>query len=348
MEELIALRQKRWFKILSVVLIGCLIQFLIDLVFRLIYRNYSVFGFDQLLNYGVAILYVYVLTVVLGYIRNWSAEVFPWREGALKRVLIQVGLSLLIVLMVNLVMRYLLGPSQGLILLSRELVVNMIVMAVFLVVVLIDLGIVLFEQYITSLNEVEKFQKENVEFKLKMLKSQINPHFLFNSLNVLSSLIYTDAEKASVYVRELSKLYRFILDSRQTELVSLRVELKTLASYIYLVSLRFDQNLTINLAIQESYQETLIAPMTLQMLIENAIKHNVVSRKRPLSIDIQVEQDQYIVVSNNLQLKSTPEGTSTRVGLRNIRNRYLFLTGEPVQIEAAEGMFKVRIPLIRK
>ena len=194
-------------------------------------------------------------------------------------------------------------------------------------------------------SDLENSHSQLIESRFEILKNQINPHFLFNSLNTLSSLIFIDREQAATFVRDLSKVYRFILETREKERIALNEELKILEAYIYLVQTRFKESLQINLDGTSSYKDKEIAPLCLQMLIENAIKHNVTSKGKPLIINIFLESENYIVVENNLQPKSTIE-FSSKIGLKNITNRYSYLSKMPVIIEETKEKFIVKIPLL--
>jgi LytS/YehU family sensor histidine kinase len=212
-------------------------------------------------------------------------------------------------------------------------------------ITIIDLGIFLLEKWRFSLAELERFKKENAEFQFESLRNQVNPHFLFNSLNTLSSLIFQDQEKAGSFVRELSDVYRYILENRDRELVSLKKELEILKSYIYLILLRFEQNLSVKIDIPNRLDNLLIPPLTLQMLVENATKHNIISKRKPLKIQI-FSADDYLVVSNNLQQKET-RTYSSKLGLENIKSRYNYLTDKAVEITDGPDNYIVKIPLIK-
>ncbi|MCB0804678.1 MAG: histidine kinase [Bacteroidales bacterium] len=189
-------------------------------------------------------------------------------------------------------------------------------------------------------------QEENIISQFETLKSQVNPHFLFNSLNVLSSLIFIDQDKAAKFVRQLSKVYRYVLDHKDMDTIVLREELPFIESYIFLLKTRFDQNLQVKIEIPEEKMDHKVAPMVIQLLVENAIKHNVISRLKPLSVSITAtSEDDYLTVSNNLQLKSSTE-RSSRIGLSNIRKRYDYLSGKKVDIIHDENHFTVKIPLL--
>lgn len=192
--------------------------------------------------------------------------------------------------------------------------------------------------------DAERLEKESISARYESLKSQVNPHFLFNSLNALTNLVYEDPDKAVKFIKQLSEVYRYVLDTRDKEVVPLKDELSFLRSYNYLQQIRFGDKLKIDITLLED--GTLIAPLALQMLIENAIKHNIVSEDDPLNIRIY-EQDGYIVVSNNLQRKLSSSEPSAGVGLDNICKRYEFLSVNKVIISIEEGQFRVKLPVIK-
>ncbi len=191
--------------------------------------------------------------------------------------------------------------------------------------------------------DAERLQRENLAARYENLKSQVNPHFLFNSLNALTNLVYEDQDKAVKFIKQLSDVYRYVLDTRDREVVPLEDELKFLESYVYLQQIRFGDKLKIDLHLNGT--RSLVAPLSLQMLIENAIKHNVVSEKDPLHVKVYSD-DQYLSVENNLQKKMVMSENSPGVGLENIRRRYEFLVNKKVLIEESATKFIVRLPVI--
>ncbi len=194
--------------------------------------------------------------------------------------------------------------------------------------------------------EIEKnmLEKVTAEQKLNTLKNQVNPHFLFNSLNTLVTLIPEDEDQAIQFVQELSKTYRTILEVRDEKLITLSKELEALDSYIYLLKTRFQGKIEIKNNIPDAYLSEFVLPISLQILIENAVKHNVVSKTKPLYIDIYVE-DNFLIVKNNLQRKNQ-KFVSTRIGLTNITSRYQFMTDRKVMVEETMDYFKVSLPII--
>ena len=192
--------------------------------------------------------------------------------------------------------------------------------------------------------EAEKFKKEQAIAQYETLKSQVNPHFLFNSLNVLTTLVHKDADVAEQFINQLSKVYRYILESRSQEIIGLDEEMRNLEAYVFLMKIRFGGNFQFDNQLTNNVLGKKVAPLTLQMLVENALKHNEVSKLNPLSISVFLD-DNFIVVRNNLQLK-TNRNDSTGIGLSNIKARYSFLSQHPVSVSEADGFFTVKIPLI--
>jgi sensor histidine kinase YesM len=194
--------------------------------------------------------------------------------------------------------------------------------------------------------EKEMFEKESIAARYEALKNQVSPHFLFNSLSALTNLVYEDPDKAVRFIKQLSEVYRYVLETREKEVVSILDELKFLDSYLYLQGIRFGKKLKVTIGtIPEGIQ---IPPMALQMLIENAIKHNVVSEEDPLSISVYSENG-FLVVENNLQKKTSVDDVdgSPGLGLTNIRKRYEFLSNEKVQIAEDQKKFTVKLPALK-
>ncbi|MCE7066976.1 sensor histidine kinase [Dyadobacter sp. CY326] len=201
------------------------------------------------------------------------------------------------------------------------------------------------EQKIYALeSRANSLEKEKAMVMYDSLKQQLNPHFLFNSLTSLSSLIRIDQKKAGEFLSGLSNTYRYILKNRDSELVSLASEIQFTETYIQLQKTRFEEGLIVKVCINPEYTHWKIAPVTLQNLIENAIKHNIISDKKPLTISIFNEEDK-LVVQNNLQRKNFVE-TSNRKGLTNISSLYEYLTERRIEIIENDHYFTVKIPLI--
>ena len=210
---------------------------------------------------------------------------------------------------------------------------------------LINTIIFYFKEYKSTSLQAEQLKSITAQAELQLIKSQINPHFLFNNLNVLSALIMKDNNEANRFIEEFSKVYRYILSNHDKELVELKQELDFIKPYIFLLEKRFSEGLMIKIDIAEAYKNHYIIPASLQMLIENAIKHNVVSRGRPLMIDVHTNGNNTLVVSNNLQAKQTVD-SSTGIGLQNIIKRYRLVSNAAVSIDKNDKQFTVALPLL--
>jgi two-component system, LytTR family, sensor kinase len=192
----------------------------------------------------------------------------------------------------------------------------------------------------------EKYKKDSIESKFNNLKNKINPHFLFNTFNALSEVIEEDPPKASKLVSELTDVYRYVFDYQETNWVSLKREVDFIYSYINLFKMRFEDNLVTDITIPTEYLDYNIAPLTLQILVENAVKHNIISSKKPLKIAIEAKNNS-IVVRNTLQLKSIINSGSS-FGLKNLKERYKHLTSNEVDISQTNEEFIVKVPLIKE
>ncbi|MGV3558213.1 sensor histidine kinase [Larkinella arboricola] len=191
----------------------------------------------------------------------------------------------------------------------------------------------------------EQLKQEAVQAQFSALKNQVNPHFLFNSLSILSSLVETNTPLSVQYINRLSKVYRYILEQRNAERISLKSELEFINSYLFLLNIRFSDKLRVVIDIPEGDAARYgIAPLTLQLLIENAVKHNQMSSEKPLVVTIQKQHDT-LIVRNGLQLRPKKE-ESTGLGLQNIISRYKLLTTKPVVVDEKEHEFVVHIPLL--
>ena len=195
-----------------------------------------------------------------------------------------------------------------------------------------------------SVEEKEMLKRESLMAQLNALKTQVNPHFLFNNLNTLCSIIPEDPKLAVAFVQELSKVYRHILEVKDETSIPLKEEMEVLQAYAFLLQTRFGENLQIVIKVPAANMEDKVVPLSLQLLMENAIKHNIVSQDRPLQILVTVK-DGKLMVSNNLQKKNQLI-ESTGIGLNNIRNRYKMLTSQTVEIIELADSFSVSIPLI--
>ena len=191
--------------------------------------------------------------------------------------------------------------------------------------------------------QAAELREAQISAQYEALQNQINPHFLFNSLNVLSSLVYKNPDIAANFIKQLSTVYRYVLDARNHEVVTLEQETQALDAYVFLLKIRFREGLEVQNKLEE-VKHWHIAPLTLQMLVENAVKHNSVQRDAPLQIRLYAEGE-WIIIENNLQKKANRQ-ESMGIGLSNIRKRYQYLSKQVVQIEETDNQFRVRIPAL--
>ena len=196
-----------------------------------------------------------------------------------------------------------------------------------------------------SVREEEQAKQAIIQAELDTLRNQAQPHFFFNTLNTLRDIIdQNPKEEAKQFVDKLSDIYRFLLEAGNTNLISLKAELKFAKAYIHVQSERFGDNLKLNWNIPNALEGKMIAPMSLQLLLENAIKHNVVSRSKPLEIHVKAADD-CIVVTNKIQKKST-QLPSTKMGLKNIEKRYALISDRSITVENNGHQFSVSLPLL--
>jgi two-component system, LytTR family, sensor kinase len=201
------------------------------------------------------------------------------------------------------------------------------------------------ERYKESVEEKETLQQLAMEQEFDTLKSQVNPHFLFNCFNTLSSLISEDKQKAEIFLNELSKVYRYLLRNNEDGLSTVGNEIKFIESYFRLLQTRHGEAVQINMEIDKRYEAYLLPSLSLQLLVENVVKHNVLSKNKPLEIDIFTTAGNKLVVNNNLQ-RRTIKAPSNKVGLENIKAKYNLLRQPGFQVMEDDKNFTVVLPLI--
>ena len=284
------------------------------------------------------------------FITNYIDARISWLEQPVKRL--TVGLLVMVIYTTGITT--LINYIFVIIVLQREVSSEIIrnqFLPSSLIAVIITLIISLFlhgREFLISWRQTainaEKLKTESIASRYESLKNQVNPHFLFNSLNALSQLVYEDQAVAVKFIKKLSDVYRYVLDIREKEVVKLSDELAFLEAYVFLQKIRFEENLKININLPHN-AEAMIAPLSLQILVENAIKHNIISADEPLQINVYLEEDNFIVVKNNVQIKNIRE-PSSGIGLSNIKSRYEYLTPKPVEVLPGAHEFLVKIPVL--
>jgi two-component system LytT family sensor kinase len=282
-------------------------------------------------------------------IDRWLNQKYSWIEAPKKRTLIHfIAAMLFTSIMLFILMAFfhrLTHPDDQIIDLRMR---NLFLTAMFVAstILALDIGYQFFTAWRQSLIEVEKYKTESANAQLQNLKNQLNPHFLFNNLSVLSSLVYINQDKAIDFIHELSKVYRYVLDNKGAELVPLQEELDFLSHYIYLLKIRFESSISFEIQIEEAQKNAYLPPMCLQTLVENTIQHNEASQAKPLRVSIYTKGN-VLMVENPIQPRSD-KVESSQTGLKNIRSRYSFFTEEKMEVSNDGKYFKISLPLIHR
>jgi len=301
--------------------------------------------------YLYELLWSFCLAILLWEGNRWINHLLnryvPWQKHPVQRVFVQTGLSLaftawITYFLISVLYNYLYQVELSFLMFRKNLFINSIISFLYSS---IYAGEYFFSQWTKSLLETEKLKREQISAQYETLKNQINPHFLFNSLHTLIGLIHEDPELASEYGHHFAKVYRYVLEHRKEELVPLKKEIEIVRLYAFLLESRFGENLQIEWSLDLEGQRKYLPPLTLQMLIENAIKHNVISKEMPLKLEIKLNGSQRLLVRNNLQRKNSFE-PSTQIGLDNIQKRYQYLSDHKVIISESRDHFSVELPLL--
>jgi two-component system, LytTR family, sensor kinase len=194
----------------------------------------------------------------------------------------------------------------------------------------------------------DRIIKENLMYKYESLKNQLNPHFLFNNFSVLTSLIHKNPDMASDFITQLSKIYRYVLENKDRELVPVEQELDFLESYMFLLKIRHFHGIEVDYDIKILDGQFSIPSLSLQLLAENAAKHNSFSEEAPLKLEVYTEEGKYLVIRNTLRQRKRKAADSTKIGLKNIDERYQLLSELRPRIEKDEKYFTVKLPLIKQ
>jgi two-component system, LytTR family, sensor kinase len=303
----------------------------------------------------MSIVFTLVATASISLVNMFTFFYFRRRfihhQGYLRRFLIEMFVSCVnaVVVMIGVVylFRAIFGSLPDFESKFEVIVYDNVVIALIVNVIVMTFveTFTLFDQWRKASIESERLLREKAESQYVALKNQVNPHFLFNSLNSLSSLIRLSPEKAVDFVDRFSKIYRYVLEMSDKMVVELRDELDFLQSYYFLQKIRFGDNLSIETAVDAFRLNDFIPPLSIQTLIENALKHNEISSEKPLKITLFLEGD-FLVIENNLQLKSHMEKT-TGIGLKNLSDRIGHLTDIRPSFQAVDNKYIAKIPLLK-
>ena len=304
-----------------------------------------------LVNFGYTMLYGLTLYFANAYLFIYLDGIFEVERFTKRRIILgflgSFVISVFAIFILRIVEDVLIEGSSFEVFFQNETVANYVVTIIITFFVTLAFhAFYFYKAYQENKVNQQKIIAGNASAQFESLKNQIDPHFLFNSLNVLSSLIEEDPIAAQKFTTSLSKVYRYVLEQKDKELVSVAEEIAFAKTYMNLLLMRFENSITFEIPENISNDEAKVVPLSLQLLLENCIKHNVVSENKPLHIKISVEKG-VLVVSNNLQKKEVLTDRKG-VGLENIVNRYGILTHRKVVVEASESEFKISIPILTK
>lgn len=322
--------------ILLFILIIALVQLVFQWIFRLLAEEEGQMGF--LFQYMINLPACLFIGLVDFLIINTVYRRFRQKDNGV-RILIDLLLSSLFVVSFAVALNYILSLPDVYSYVVR--VVPSLVIWNIIIVLLIEIFFYN-QRQIEAEKKMTVIEKEKIQYQYETLKAQVNPHFLFNSLNVLSSLAYKDAEKANLFAKKMSGVYRYLLLTNDHPVVTLREELSFLESYIYLEKIRFEDALFVEITHDNSCLNKKVIPVSLQLLVENAIKHNITTTHSPLTVRIHIT-DEGVTVSNPLRLRSSVDKGG--VGLRNLQKQYS-LYNETIRVTATQTDFIVSIPFV--
>ena len=330
--------------------IGVII-FLIVILINFIYGAKIAFNNEL----GELFLYTMLYSVTLGYANQmvfvYLDKKFATERFSLKRMVVGFVSSFVVTLFIIFLLRIFTdviieGGTFEKYWANERLANYVFAVVMTFIVLLCFYTFYIYKAYSDSKVKEQKIIAGTASAQFESLKNQIDPHFLFNSLNVLSSLIEENPDNAQKFTTSLSKIYRYVLEQKDKELVSVAEELAFAKTYMNLLKMRFENSITYEIPANFDNLDAKVVPLSLQLLLENTIKHNVVSEQKPLHIKIYIENN-YLIVENNLQKKEVL-GDRKGVGLQNIVNRYRLISGRKMLIEESPTFFKVKIPILTK
>ncbi|GAB3168275.1 histidine kinase [Telluribacter humicola] len=310
------------------------------------------FNGELLLKVGLNFLLALLLWLTIRGLMDAFRWKFPGYEDTIKRVAWTIVVSAIIGIFLNTLLFDFYGIIVGKVPITPAVFMRHLGPMLFFSALVVGGHEVIYSFYELRRidKEKEELKKAHLQSQLDSLKSQVNPHFLFNSLSSLQSLIATSPERAEQFVEELSTVYRYLLQSNQDELVTLRQELTFINSYFHLLKTRYGTGIQLNIRVEEMALDYLLPSLTLQLLLENAVKHNVISPRRPLIIEFTthhvVGEMMQMQVSNNLQRK-VQTVASSQMGLNNIMTKFRLLNQPDIAVTDSDGFFTIIFPLIK-
>lgn len=331
----------KWLKIIGIPIVAMIGQRIF--CWELLYEDVWLWT----LNYLVGIAVTALTWEGESRIHYWFIKKYPGFAQTRKRLIWELGMIAIFAALIMLVSKTLIFSHMGKDYPLSEGLIKSVVFCYVVSAILIGIyeSRYFLGEWQKNVQQTEALARAHLQSQFEALKKQLDPHFLFNSMNTLASLIHPENHAAQDYLERLSDVYRYVLETRERATVTLREELKFLSAYIYLIKVRFRDNIQVINELSSKEDEMHIPSLSLQILVENAIKHNVVAKDRPLIIKIYQEGG-HIMVENNKQVKQSL-GDSTKIGLQNIISRYSLLNAEPVRIVDEKDLFRVSLPLLQ-
>ncbi len=313
-----------------------------------------VFDCNDPIYYFYQLLSFFVLSIVLWEGNRWITIILnkhvKWQDNVTVRIIIQIGINLVFTTWAT----YFYSKWLYYFIYNEAYPIEILFKQFLFITIIISLlynaiysGEYFFMKWKNTLIEAEELKRQNLIAQYESLKDLVNPHFLFNSLNTLIGLINNDKKVAIQYGEYFSKVYRYLLDHKNDKAVALREEIDIIQKLIFLFKARYGKGFDVKINVDKNLMNKLIAPLTLQMLLENAIKHNIISKENPLVVEIYNDNDFNLIVKNNLQKKNHME-KSTELGLETIKKRYLFISKKEVLVTETDSEFIVIIPLLNQ
>jgi sensor histidine kinase YesM len=328
----------KWVMIIGIPLVGVVFPFLLGLKFGDpdFYRWLSVSVLTTLVSW----LSTRMMSIIV-----WGR--FTWEKNPLHHILAEIGVFIVfgfITVLFTSVLYLLIFRPEGNFWHDTKYIRNGI-LVLYAMILLVHESIHLFFEWKKELTRAADLEKENIRSKFEALKNHVNPHFLFKSLGTLSSLIRTDPVKAEKYVNEFAGIYRYFLEVNNNELVTVAEELRFIRSYVFLQQIRFGEGFSFVNRVDDRWNHALMLPLTLELLVENALKHNTTLPSMPLVIEIFTHDErELLLVQNNFQPRASVQSTAT--GLKNLEQRYASFLGRDIGYRQEENLFIVEIPLI--
>jgi len=334
----------------KILILSVLIYVVLQLL-NVIFGGQFRFDYNHLVAFGYTVLYTFSLSYANWRLFNYLDKVFEANRFVLKRVIIgfvgSFAVTLGVIFLLRVFEEVIVNGHSFQDYMTHERSANYVVSVIITFIISLSFyAFYFFKIYNENKVKEQKIIAGTASAQFESLKNQIDPHFLFNSLNVLSSLIEENPDNAQKFTTSLSKIYRYVLEQKDKELVTVQEELSFAKTYMNLLKMRFENSITYEIPSDYNNLEAKVVPLSLQLLLENTIKHNVASEQKPLHIKIYIENN-YLIVENNLQKKEVLQDRRG-VGLQNIVNRYALISERKVLVDQTEAVFKVKIPILTK